>query len=179
MKRIILILLIISTLLFSLPSCSSENVTRSGEVVSYGGDPLTFELACDNGKNYGYFIDDQTELIWEEFDSYTAQDDWDVFGINMYVTVVSSGKAEACNQSVDECVEGWYVAKSITVTKIKDEHFYLNDKPVIYLYPQETTEIRVKLDYDGILTCTYPRYENGWTVTAQPDGTLTDAFGQT
>ena len=52
-------------------------------------------------------------------------------------------------------------------------------KPVIYLYPEEETEVRVELDYRGTLTCTYPAYKDGWTVTAQPDGTLTDPAGQT
>lgn len=51
-------------------------------------------------------------------------------------------------------------------------------KPVIYLYPKEETEVSVKLDYSGRLTCTYPVYNDGWTVTASPDGTLTDANGQ-
>lgn len=48
-------------------------------------------------------------------------------------------------------------------------------KPVIYLYPEETTEVEVKLDYDGVLTCTYPEYQDGWEVVAEPDGTLRDA----
>lgn len=52
-------------------------------------------------------------------------------------------------------------------------------KPVIYLYPNETRTVSVKLTLDGDLTCTYPTYNNGWTVTASPDGTLTDANGQT
>lgn len=52
-------------------------------------------------------------------------------------------------------------------------------KPVIYLYPEEKTEVYVTLDYNGRLTCTYPSYDNGWKVTAQPDGTLTDENGQT
>ena len=52
-------------------------------------------------------------------------------------------------------------------------------KPVIYLYPEEKTEVYVTLDYNGKLICTYPSYDNGWTVTANPDGTLTDANGQT
>ena len=52
-------------------------------------------------------------------------------------------------------------------------------KPVIYLYPENETEVLVKLDYNGQLTCTYPTYNDGWTVTASPDGTLTDANGQT
>ena len=51
-------------------------------------------------------------------------------------------------------------------------------KPVIYLYPEEETEVSVKLDYSGHLTCTYPKYNDGWTVTASPDGTLTDEKGQ-
>lgn len=52
-------------------------------------------------------------------------------------------------------------------------------KPVIYLYPEEETTVTVKLFLLGDLTCTYPSYENGWTVTASPDGTLTDENGQT
>ncbi len=50
-------------------------------------------------------------------------------------------------------------------------------KPVIYLYPDQASEISVKLDLDGKLTCTYPEYKNGWEVTAYPDGTLTDTEG--
>lgn len=52
-------------------------------------------------------------------------------------------------------------------------------KPVDYLYPEAEMEVTVKLDYDGELTCTYPAYDGGWTVTARPDGTLTDEHGQT
>ena len=47
-------------------------------------------------------------------------------------------------------------------------------KPVIYLYPETTCEVEVKLDYAGELTCTYPEYMDGWRVVAQPDGTLVD-----
>ena len=53
-----------------------------------------------------------------------------------------------------------------------------NEKPVIYLYPEEEMEVTVKLDYDGELTSTYPAYGEGWTVTAQPDGALTDEMGR-
>ena len=52
-------------------------------------------------------------------------------------------------------------------------------KPVIYLYPEEETEVTVRLDCDGDLTCTYPAYEDSWTVTAAPGGVLTDQSGQT
>ena len=53
-----------------------------------------------------------------------------------------------------------------------------DEKPVIYLYPTEETEVRVTLDYDGVLTAAYPAYDGGWRVTARPDGTLTDASGR-
>ena len=67
--------------------------------------------------------------------------------------------------------------------KIEESDFEIQPgvayKPVIYLYPQEKTEASVKLALDGRLTCTYPKYQNGWEVTAQPDGTLTDKSGKT
>ena len=47
-------------------------------------------------------------------------------------------------------------------------------KPVIYLYPEGTTNVSVELEYDGDLAVTYPAYDNGWNVTAEPDGTLTN-----
>ena len=50
-------------------------------------------------------------------------------------------------------------------------------KPVIYLYPEQETTVSVSLDYAGTLTATYPAYDNGWTVTAEPDGTLYDENG--
>ncbi len=51
-------------------------------------------------------------------------------------------------------------------------------KPVIYLYPEEQTRVDIKLELDGELTCTYPAYQEGWSVTAHPDGTLFDTAGQ-
>lgn len=53
-----------------------------------------------------------------------------------------------------------------------------DEKPVIYLYPEEETQVTVTLDYNGELTSTYPAYNNGWTVTARPDGTLIDEDGR-
>ena len=50
-------------------------------------------------------------------------------------------------------------------------------KPVIYLYPETRQQVTVKLNLIGELTCTYPAYREGWTVTADPDGTLTDDNG--
>jgi hypothetical protein len=47
-------------------------------------------------------------------------------------------------------------------------------KPVIYLYPEETMDVEVRVTFPtgGRFTVTYPDYGDGWSVTAHPDGTL-------
>lgn len=48
-------------------------------------------------------------------------------------------------------------------------------KPIIYLYPEEEIKLSVKLGKKDNITCSYPKYKNGWNVIAKPDGTLVDA----
>ena len=78
---------------------------------------------------------------------------------------------------VDEFFLGTYNS-----AELEYNYYFLGDyaKPVIYLYPEEETEISVAVDfkYGGELTCTYPEYNNGWQVTAEPDGTLYDKNGE-
>lgn len=46
-------------------------------------------------------------------------------------------------------------------------------KPVIYLYTEKKQDISVKIKFkNGDFTCTYPEYNNGWNVTAYPNGRL-------
>ena len=46
-------------------------------------------------------------------------------------------------------------------------------KPVIYLYPEKETDVHVELELtEADLSTTYPKYDNGWDLTAYPDGTL-------
>ena len=52
-------------------------------------------------------------------------------------------------------------------------------KPVINLFPETALTVRVTLELDGTLGSTWPEYGDGWVVGAQPDGTLTDAGGNT
>lgn len=58
------------------------------------------------------------------------------------------------------------------------KYWFLGDyaKPVIYLYPEKKTDVSVKLDFDGDITCTYPDYRDGWEVTAYPDGIITNKY---
>ena len=55
-----------------------------------------------------------------------------------------------------------------TITNINQR----NDKPIIYLYPTEEMDISVKLINPDRLTCSYPKYINGWNVHAKPSGDL-------
>lgn len=48
----------------------------------------------------------------------------------------------------------------------------LTEKPIIYLYPEEETNIEVKLGKKENITCSYPKYKNGWKVVASPNGDL-------
>ena len=47
-------------------------------------------------------------------------------------------------------------------------------KPIIYLYPKESMNIKVELGYPNKLTTTYPKYKDYWLVYATPEGTLID-----
>ena len=46
------------------------------------------------------------------------------------------------------------------------------EKPVIYLYPENPLLVNVKVKPKGEFTFTYPTYDNGWEVTASPNGEL-------
>lgn len=48
-------------------------------------------------------------------------------------------------------------------------------KPVIYLYPEKQTSLEVKVRPNGGFTYTNPKYENGWQVSASPEGKITDS----
>ena len=48
------------------------------------------------------------------------------------------------------------------------------DKPVIYLYPTEETDVSVRLLNTEKITCSYPKYVDEWNVLAKPNGDLID-----
>lgn len=46
------------------------------------------------------------------------------------------------------------------------------EKPVIYVYAPETTNVKIKLTPNGAFNFTYPEYKNGWEFKATPTGDL-------
>lgn len=58
-------------------------------------------------------------------------------------------------------------------TSIFEEYgFSFALKPVIYLYPETTTNVSVKLNYYGDVFASYPEIWTGWNVIAKPNWTL-------
>jgi hypothetical protein len=66
---------------------------------------------------------------------------------------------------------------STDIEKQMEEINSLNvKKPAVYLYPEKTTEIQVKLTINGYLTKTEPFYDNEWNVIARPDGLIDNKY---
>ena len=84
----------------------------------------------------------------------------------------------ACDPHNGESTGSASESETHTCTEEIDDNM-TDAKPVIYLYPETETTVHVEVAYQGELTVTIPPYENGWTVTASPDGTLTDKDGKT
>ncbi len=49
------------------------------------------------------------------------------------------------------------------------------EKPVLYLYPTEDTNVKVTFEYPELLTTTYPKYDNGWNVLVNENSDIYDA----
>ena len=70
----------------------------------------------------------------------------------------------------------------------KSNHEVLDEKPVVYVYPEEEQGLTMTIDVKGTLDMVYPAPERqvqteegtraSWTISAAPDGTLTDASGR-
>lgn len=83
-------------------------------------------------------------------------------------------------QCVGEDGRQWIYCKPLAVepTEMMDKANAPTAKPVIYIYPTEKIDVKVKLDFNGKLGYTYPRYDGLWEVTAYPDGKLVDKEGR-
>ncbi len=66
-----------------------------------------------------------------------------------------------------------YIICSIFYILICLESATYSEKPIIYLYPTEETEVSVKLLKNNNITSSYPKYIDGWNVIAKPNGDLT------
>ena len=108
--------------------------------------PVQVRITFQDGQRYDLSINEEQLLIFEKGDDHAA----------LYQTAQPFYKEWVLQQIGDEmCGDDWEAGK-----------------PVIYLYPEQPTDVSVRLDYQGKFTYTYPAYNDGWQVTAYPDGRL-------
>ena len=74
-------------------------------------------------------------------------------------------------------LEYYYIPDTKEVGVIKTEGVGGYAKPIIYLYPEEKTDVTVTFENPNLLTTTYPKFKNSWKVTANPNGDLYDLNG--
>ncbi len=165
MKKLIL-LLCAAMLIVSLIGCSKKNISSEAIREKYKDAQMMTVMIDDIEK--GYF------LGMHPFPS-----------VPKYKVYGSLGK---------EFCKGDYVDVYYKESKTKDQYEEIQAlgiirsdfkpeadkayKPVIYLYPTAKAQISVKLDYNGVLTHTYPAYDYGWNVTAYPNGVIIDGDGE-
>ena len=136
---------------------------------------------------YDLFDEDYKERKFEAFEDenyyilkFTGLDDSELYTLDEYYINKQTFLLEKTIMTHDNKTITSVYSYSDQVIEIPQnllharETFYA-EKPIIYLYPEKTTEVSVKLGKPENLTCSYPQYnENGWNVIANPDGSLID-----
>lgn len=157
--------------------------------ISYEPDPMdeTFLIETYTWKGYTSFMSpyELAAKVRRDFCkdielTYTLYSDWLLADSSSFspkkISISKRTAAYKIAYDVDKYYLGEYDNESQDYT-----YWFMGAyaKPVIYLYPEEETDVSVQVDFrdNGTLTCTYPEYDNGWNVTAMPDGTLFDSDG--
>ncbi len=68
-----------------------------------------------------------------------------------------------------------FISKEVQIMEVNFQaarEIFYTFKPVIYVYPESTQEVSMKLSVAGELGFTYPEYNNGWDFIADHDGTI-------
>ena len=176
MKKLISIVLVVCTLL-CVVGCESEEtekkekkqedrVTFLAEIVEINGESVLVEpLEGEQERNSADWISFSTDGLRD-----LGAVEGDIVKITYDGLIMESYPAQIRASK-------WKIHEK--ACQGTDPDIPVDEKPVIYFYPERETRVSVKLTVDGVLTCTYPAYRDGWEVTAMPDGTLTDETGMT
>ncbi|MFT5778134.1 MAG: hypothetical protein ACI837_001090 [Crocinitomicaceae bacterium] len=118
-----------------------------------------------DGKSYTTSLDDEGRT------NFTLAPGKYIF--QFYLSSVSN-YAEIETDTV-EIIEGFNTTIQLNFRKVSIRPSILR-KPVIYLYPEEETQITLGMDIHGTEQFLYPKYEDQWEFTAHPSGDL--QFGE-
>lgn len=112
------------------------------------------------------YMDNDVELyIWDNTGGYTMD-------ISAYSLIIPVEK-EFDNVNIIPLITNTEF-ENIKQYGTLDDPSMIVDKPIIYLYPKEETKISIKLLNSKYITCSYPKYIDGWDVLAHPNGDLVD-----
>lgn len=96
-------------------------------------------------------------------------------------TITEAGARKEADKKALNRLMGWIIGTTIIggilfafATMISVNANSCIDKPIIYLYPETEQEVLLELGYKDKITVSYPKYEKGWRVLAQPNGDLLD-----
>ena len=126
---------------------------------SYGQSIVEARLANvieDNGKIVLY--------MWENTDGVTAD-------IGAYFIAIPI-KLDTYQVEINIAYTNEEYNNIVKYGSTQDPSIMTEDKPIIYIYPKEETEVSVKLLNSSLLTTSYPKYNDGWNIIAQPNGML-------
>lgn len=149
--------LILIFIISMMTSCQENNSSQNEKVILQNTTSKNNEEAEDTTNNHivsPETVDTTSTINNKVEDSSVVKDTL----VKIVVPKVKKKVEKICKESVEP----------------HEPELELDFKPIIYIYPEQTQQVNVRLTYDGKLTHTYPKYDQGWEVTASPDGTLKD-----
>ncbi len=142
----------------------------------FGVDSLSFESFIDN--NYVVI-----SLVYDNCgESEAIPTNHIINGNTIVITEYYNARCGLCAPLYDYYL--LKIDKSLTDVDVKIDSIARNEvecnpnvayKPIIYLYPEKQMNVNIKLINNENITISYPKYNNGWNVIANPDGTLYDS----
>lgn len=150
-----------------------ENSEVLEELPPLPDDEAETVVLDDDDYVYGKITEKWSNALTLKLDTPRMIEEW-----GEYVYIITDEGADWC---VGDEIEVLFTeakrpddtTKYVYITADEVMPLLLYGKPIIYLYPQAPTVCSVFIELDGVLTCTYPAYADGWqNFTANPDGTL-------
>lgn len=167
------------------------NITIKRDNKSYGfvaGEIRTYFIPIDNKNITDVNIEYKFPFeVWDVINPVLIMSPFIILGIaiikfvktrkKIKTTLMDDTEKKTESKKAIKKLIGWIVASGLwgfileSIYAITSGTIY---KPIIYLYPQKTQELSVKLGYKDKITVSYPKYTTGWNIVAQPNGDLID-----
>lgn len=88
-------------------------------------------------------------------------------------SVTCSGMTTAPSEESSSSIDLEAYISSIIAEFESGSHEIPERKPIIYFYPEEEMDLTVTFVNEEMLTTTYPKYDGGWNIHLNEDGTFT------